>query len=263
MDRTPQEQEILLVDSQLNYTVPEIQFNGFTRLRDDAVELAQWLDTIEVDEENIAQAKKMLAKVNKNVKNLNDRRIAIKKEINAPYEEFAKQIKEIENIISEADATVRSQVRELEERERYYKQEKLRNKWERRVGAYNYAFHVRFEDWLEPRHLNKTQTLKKSEEEMVEFLEKVESEIAVLHSMDNPERLIHRYTSTFDLAETLAWAKEYERELDDLRESLSQVQDDEEPKPEPTWRIEVKGVLPIRFLKKLLEENMINYKEIK
>ena len=83
-------------DIRVDYRPGEIVFDGYEDLLNQANQIADYLKTIEVTPDNIKENKKMLAKVNKSIKELNDRRISIKKEINKPYDDFALKIKEIE-----------------------------------------------------------------------------------------------------------------------------------------------------------------------
>ncbi len=156
----------------INLQVGSIDFPEYDNLLAQATEVAEYLKTLEVNEDNIKENKKILAKANKAIKELNDRRIKIKKAIMEPYEEFAEKVKNIESIVKEADELVRSQVRNLEEKEREEKKARIQEIWDKRIGAYEYAKIMTFGDFLKSKHLNKTTTLKKVEDEMVETLEK-------------------------------------------------------------------------------------------
>ena len=108
-------------------TLPEINFHEYEKLKSEAIMISDYLSQMEVTEDNIKEQKKILARVNKSVKLLNDRRIAIKKEILEPYTVFESQVKEIEKIVKDADEVLRNQVREIEEREREEKKKKLKD----------------------------------------------------------------------------------------------------------------------------------------
>lgn len=92
-----------------------ILFPAYKKIKSDSLLLAQQIENIEVTEENVKQSKKLLAAVNKEVKNLESERILIKKEMLEPYNEFEKQVKEIVSIVKTADEMVRQQVTQMEE----------------------------------------------------------------------------------------------------------------------------------------------------
>ncbi len=184
----------------ISYTVPSLVFNNYQDILDQATELSQWLETIDITEDNISEGKKLLTKINKSVKAMNDERIRIKKELLAPYEIFAGQIKEIESIVKTADERLRMQVRELEEQQREEKKKAIKELWDLRVKNYKAVEFFEFEDFITEQHLNKTVTLKKVEQEMIEFLEKIEREVDTLNNMTDSTDLIIEYKTCKDMA---------------------------------------------------------------
>lgn len=200
-------------------TKSEIQFNDYERLKKEADQVALRVKSVEVNEETVKETKKLLAKVNKSVKALEDRRKEVKRELLEPYQEFETKVKEIVNIVKEADNEVRSQVKELEEKERDEKKERLRDIWTLRIEQYKGSKVFDFEDWLTPQHLNKSFSINKAEDEMVEFLEKVERDIETLKGYEDNLSLISIYKETKDLGLTLSMRREEE----EYRERLKKV----------------------------------------
>lgn len=237
--------------------IPVINFSDYEMLKSQAIELAQHINTVEVTEENIKTTKKMLASVNKSIKELNDRRIAIKKEILAPYEIFAEQIKEIETIVKDADTIVRNQVREIEENERQEKKDELLRIWNARIKHYGFAKLITFDNWIEPRHLNKSETIKKSETDMVAFLEKCERDLDVLHKMDESKDLIYEYVSSelFDVADAIQRWNAKKLTLKAQKDLLKDVQEDEVEK----YVFVVTGEKDKKLTEMLLRENGIEF----
>lgn len=180
-----------------------IDFPEYDNLLAQATEVAEYLKTLEVNEDNIKENKKILAQANKAIKELNNRRIKIKKSIMEPYNEFAEKVKNIESIVKEADELIRSQVRDLEEKEREEKKVQIQEIWDKRISAYEYAKIMTFGDFLESKHLNKTTTLKKVEDEMVETLEKWEKDLKLLSGMEDAKDLIRAYSFTQDVTEAM------------------------------------------------------------
>lgn len=243
-------------DARVDFTTGSINFDGYEELLNQAKEIAKHLGSIEVTAENIKENKKILAKVNKSIKELNDRRIAIKKEINKPYDEFAKKIKEIEKVVKSADEIVRFQVRELEEKEREDKEKKLEEIWNKRVGQYDYAKLFKFDQFLEARHLNKTSTIKSVEEEMVDFLEKAERDIALLTDYENGKSLINSYLEIKDFATVIAMDKKEKEKLAEQEKVLERVESKEEEK---TYVFTIKDDKDAKLAEMLLKENNIKF----
>lgn len=182
-------------------TPGHVIFNEFDSLKEQASRLADMISEVAVTEENIQVSKKMLAAVNSKVKEMESRRISIKKEMLQPYDSFEKQVKEIVNIVKTADNLVRDQLRTLEERERDEKQDKVAEIFGKRIGQYE-LFHdmFGFEDFIKPQHLNKSTSMKSVELDMVKWLEKKDSDFKVILALPNGNDVLSEYLDTKDLA---------------------------------------------------------------
>ena len=246
-------------DVKVDYRPGEIVFNGYEELLNQAEQIAAHLKMIEVTADNIKENKKILAKVNKSIKELNDRRIAIKKEINKPYDEFALKIKEIEKVVKSADEVVRFQVRQLEEEEREDKREKLEEIWNKRIGQYDYARLFKFDQFLEGKHLNKTSTIKSVEEEMVDFLEKAERDIALLTDYENGKSLINSYLEIKDFATVIAIDK---REKERIAEQEKILENVESKEKEKMYVFTIKDSKDAKLAEMLLRDNNIKFELI-
>lgn len=177
-----------------------IEFLEFDRLKEEAQNLAQHIKTVKVTEETAKQSKKLLAAVNNKIKDLEGQRISIKKNMLEPYEIFDNQIKEIVSIVKEADSVVREQIRALEEVEREEKRAQIEDIFDKRKDLYTLGMLINFEDFLQPKHLNKTQSIDATEKEMIAFLERTEKDVEVLQRLPNVEGHINAYLECFDLA---------------------------------------------------------------
>lgn len=180
-----------------------VEFSQYEQLKAQALELAEMMATVEINDETIKESKKLLAAVNKKVKELEDRRITIKKFVLEPYTAFETQVKEIVGIVKEADEYLRQQVRQMEEMERSEKESILKSIFVKRKEMYSLADLLKFNDFLQPKHLNKTVTIDAVEKEMVEFLEATEKAYSVLNNMPDPLDHIYAYMETFDVAEAI------------------------------------------------------------
>jgi hypothetical protein len=198
------ENELLQVDIEaIHLTQGSIKFNDYDRIKMEAVQLAEQIKTVEVNEENVKQSKKLLAVVNKRLKQLEDARISIKKTMLEPYQLFEDQVKEIVSIVKEADVEVRSQVKYLEEFERLEKEEAIKTIWKKRKEPYALGSLIPFDNFLKPKHLNKTTSVEAVEKEMIEFLEKTQRDYQVMAKMEHAKSYISAYLGRYDLAEAI------------------------------------------------------------
>jgi hypothetical protein len=148
----------LMKQNEMTNAIAEIQvvqgsvvFGAYHDLKQQASELAEQIRTVDVNEENVKQSKKLLAEVNKRVKQLEDKRISIKKMMLEPYQDFEEQVKEIVGIVKDADAFVRSQVKELEEKERQEKEIQIHELFTKRIQHYSFREIVPFMDFAKPK----------------------------------------------------------------------------------------------------------------
>lgn len=189
-----------LVLQQIIVQQGSIVFSDFERIKLEAIELAEKINLVEVDDENIKQSKKMIAAVNNKIKELEARRITIKKAMLEPYNQFEAQVKEIVGIVKEAEDVVRQQVKQLEEMDRQQKQNELQQIFESRIRHYSFKNLFGFSDFLKPKHLNKTQSIEATEKEMVDFFKRLATDLKVIESLPNAEATLSAYIDTKDLA---------------------------------------------------------------
>lgn len=237
---------------------PVIVFKDYSKLLSEATLIAEKLNEMEVNEDNIKEQKKLLAKVNKSIKELNDRRIAIKKEILEPYEMFNSQVKEIEAVIKEADTRLRNQAREIEEAERIEKKKRIHEIWDLRMQQYDLAKMVEFEDWIQQSHLYKSMSMNKVEDEMVIFLEAVEKDLGVINGMDNSKEIMTEYLNTLSIAEAIEIVNSRIKAQEKQAEMLEKIGVETDKK----YMFILKSEKDMRFAKMLLNENEIKF-EIK
>ncbi|ELV4714317.1 DUF1351 domain-containing protein [Listeria seeligeri] len=208
-------------------TQGSILFPAYKKIKSDSLLLAQQIENIEVTEENVKQSKKLLAAVNKEVKNLESERILIKKEMLEPYNEFEKQVKEIVSIVKTADEMVRQQVTQMEEEEREDKKLVLKRMFEKRIRMYDFKTYFTFDDFLENRYLNKSLSINKIESEMVEWLTKIETELKAIETMPHADEIIAEYKETKDLAVSAQIVSDRHKAQELIKEAKNDIKDDQ------------------------------------
>ena len=233
----------------INFTLPDIKFEGYETCMKKAHEVADYIGGIELTEDNVQEVKQTLANSRKVVNALEDRRIAIKKQILEPYRTLELQIKSITQVVDDADSNLRSQVREMEEKDRARKQTELEDIWNKRIALYAFNKYIdnAFEKWLQPEYLNKTTSFKKAEDEMVTWMERVEKDIAAVLAMSDSKEIMAEYSNTLDLAGSIEAVKrqaEYKKKVFTAEDEATFI---------------IKGKANIKLVEMLLKENSINY----
>lgn len=237
---------------EITYTPATIEFSEFGEYKRRAMEVAEYIGSITLTEDNVKEVKGTLADARKLVNALEDRRKAIKKEVMAPYKAFEAQVKEITGIIDEAGATLRAQVREMEEREREEKQKRLQQLWDLRIMHYSFNHYIpnAFEQWLTPQHLNKSASIRSCEDDMTEFMEKLQKDVNAILAMDAHLDIMTEYTRTLDMTDALEAVrrkKEYQSQAFEKEDTATFV---------------ITGKASITLAEKLFEENGIEYRRI-
>lgn len=189
----------------ISYKPGEITFNDFDRYLAACKEVAEIVSETEVNESSVKTAKKIVAEAHKVADKLNEQRKAVKRELMAPVKAFEDQVKVLTTIIDDAERDVRIQIRALDEKERDEKKKAIKELWSKRIELYDVKhFDNAFESWLEPKHLNKSVSMKAVEDDMTAWLEKTQADLDVINLMDAKSEILPFYGTCFNLTASLA-----------------------------------------------------------
>lgn len=235
----------------VSFQPAKVTFPAFEFYKTQARQIAEYIRSVEVTESNVKEVKKELAQARKITDELSRRRIAIKKEILAEFDEFETEVKDLSGVISEAEKELRGKVHQLEEMEREKKEEKIRELWEKRACQYQIydLLPNAFNRWMLPQYLNKTVTMKSIEKEMIDWLENTEAEIETLRAMDD-EYLVE-YLGTLDMTQAIRAVNE----RNDIRDAIAESTYEENE----TATFIITGDKDIKLTELLLKNNNINY----
>lgn len=149
--------------------------------------------------DQIKDAKKDRAKLNKFVTALEDKRKEIKKQVMQPYTAFEKQEKELIGIVNQAVANIDTQIKGYEEAVRQEKLEKVKEIYQNTIGDLDRT--VPFEKIYKDSWLNVSTTLKSITTEIAEIRDKVDSDLKVISADTSPYvfEMKEEYLKAFDL----------------------------------------------------------------
>lgn len=183
------------------YQLPqELKFN-FEELKTELQAKAKEYEVMTYTEEQLTEAKKDRANLNKLKKALNDERIRREKEYMQPFNEFKSKINEIISIIDKPVAMIDAQVKNYEEKKKEEKQE-----------AINALFNAKeFPEWItigqiqDKSWLNATTSMKQIDDNMTGWKNRIETEQKTIESL--PEfafEAMEIYKTTLDMAKAIA-----------------------------------------------------------
>lgn len=167
-------------------------------------------------EDNMKQAKADRAELNKLSAAIDERRKTVKKIINAPYETFEAEVKEILGLIQKPIGIIDKQVKDFEEQQKKEKKEKIRASYEEIIG--DLASVLPFDKVFDSRYLNQTYKLATAQTDIKSKVEKVRTDLETIDSLESKYKLNAKdvYIKTLDLSKALAENKR----LSDLEERL-------------------------------------------
>lgn len=187
--------EIKLYDPGIELVQGSVRFPSAQDLLKEAQTLNEHLSTVIVTEDTIATNKKLVAQVRKKADELDNARKLVKKELLKPYEDFEKEVKEIVNTVKEGENMVRDQLNTLEEERRESVRQEIIKLYDLRLKKYPelVKHNIGVTYFLKPKHLNKSTSMDKVEQEMVTFLESTNKDLGVIAKSQYPEEIFVEY----------------------------------------------------------------------
>ena len=213
----------MISQEDIKVEVGTIKFDGFPTLRLSVERLVEKMKTVEVTEENVKESKQLVARVRKEVDSLNDERKRVERFYLSPLDDFKRGIKEVGDLIKEAEESVRSQVRTLDEIEREVKYHDVQMLFDLCVKAYDLKGMFDFTDFYRREFTNKTYTLSKVESEMVEWLGKIESDLNFLSEQPEAAKVLAEYKDTKDVALAIKHVEEQNKYYSELEKRMQHV----------------------------------------
>lgn len=158
-------------------------------------------------DDQIANAKKDRADLNRLKKALNDERIRQEKEFLQPFNEFKAQVKELCDIIDVATASVDKQVKEFEDQKKAEKLNAIGEYWYSVLAADKIPAAVSFRMIFESKWLNASVSMKSIQEAIDGKVEQIRKDLDVVDSLPSYAFEAREcYLDTLDLAKAVSEA---------------------------------------------------------
>lgn len=188
--------ELKIISPSPEGFIKAIEWNHEEIKQEVATKVEYYKNLVYTDDQ-IKEAKKDRATLNKFMEALESKRKEIKKQCMEPYNDFETKMKEITAIVAEPIALIDSQVKEYEEKQKTEKQEAIKS----RFTAAGFFTFVTLEQIFNPKWLNASFSMKKIEEELNEKRIQIESDVQSISNL--PEfsfEAMEHYKRTLDLA---------------------------------------------------------------
>lgn len=214
-----------LTEKDLALDVRELTLGTLTtnalQLRDHVAETLERYTPENYSEDNVDQAKSDRAILNKAAKELNDRRIQLERDWNAPLQEFKIIIGDTVKMIADGSAKIDAVVKGVENKAKAEKRAAIEELWERKGITLLPLSKLWDDKWL-----NKTKRLPAVEKEIGEKILKIEAELDTLAAVDTEDGEVLRayYLDCLDLQRTLAYSATLKANRQRLQEEQARRQ---------------------------------------
>ena len=161
-------------------------------------------------EDQIKQAKDDRAALNKIKKAIEDRRKAVKKVVNAPYDQFEKEVKEVTQKLDAAVTQIDTQVKAYESRQRDEKRAQILDYFRGELVKANQG-DIEAEKLCEASWLNASFSMAQVKKAIEAKVENLKNGFAFCNNFPDDERVIalNEFGKKYDLGDTLAAVNEF------------------------------------------------------
>ena len=221
--------------------IPEIPEANFEELKKDLQEKVSKYENMIYNDNEITQAKKDRADLNKLKKAINDKRIAMEKEYMQPFNEFKAKVNEILALLDKPILAIDTQVKNYEAQIAEAKKQWIEATFKQNC-PFAFAW-LKLEQIYNPKWLNSSFTKNAIEEEMDLSFSMIETELKSIDTLDYKEQALEVYKETLSLSMALDKVKQI-KELDKILEeqkAKAEVKEEikEEPKPEVKEEVKI------------------------
>ena len=231
--------------------IPEQITWNYDELKTELTEKVKKYETLQYTEDNIQEAKKDRAALNKLKTALNDERLRREREYMKPFEEFKAQVNEIRGIIDKPIQVIDEQLKEYEENRRNEKATEIGAYWSQEVVHPEW---VTLPQIMDEKWLNASVSMNQIKKDIDAKVGQINYDIQTLEQMEFSFEAIEEYKRSLDLNKAIQEGKrmvEIQKAKEEAErkeaEIMSKVEEDEletvakdiedDMKPEPTEEV--------------------------
>lgn len=182
--------------------VPDRITWNYEELKKELTEKTELYASVVYTDETIKQAKTDRAKLNALKTALNSERIRMEREYMTPFNEFKAQVAEIIGIIDKPVKAIDAQIKDFEKREQDEKRAKIIELFDNIPDKPEW---LKIEQLWDPRWLNKSTTFRMIEENILGWLNRIETELATIETLaEGSFEAEAEYKRTLDMGGAIA-----------------------------------------------------------
>lgn len=201
--------ELIIKKGEVN--IPQAVAN-LQELKAELAEKLEKYNGLIVTDDAIKEAKEDKANLNKLKKAIEDQRIEAKKQILALYEPLERECKEVVALIDTPIKSIDEQIKAFEEREKNAKRDALLEHYNAAAGGLDF---IKFEQIINPKWANKSESLAKLKKEIDEKLAGIRADYEELRSYYQATQfwaaIEMQYKQTTDKAAAMAYAVQLQK----------------------------------------------------
>ena len=180
--------------------IPAIPEFNFEELKRDIQEKTTKYENIIYNDNEISQAKKDRADLNKLKKAINDKRISMEKEYMKPFNEFKDKVKEILDILDKPIEAIDTQVKTYEQQQAAAKKTYI-EEWFKTNSPFDW---LKLDQVYNPKWLNTSVSKKSIEDDLQMTFNMIESELKSIDTLEYKEDALATYKTTLSMSAVLA-----------------------------------------------------------
>ena len=181
------------------------------------------IDGLVVNEDTVKETKKLRAELNKEFKELEMQRYAVKHEIMRKYDEFEAIYNEcVKDIYNKADSELKEKIFSVEDKLRLEKENTLREFAEQHFKDRDIENIVKFEDI--GLKVTLSASMKSFKDKILEFVDRVENDLNLIKEEEYSNEILLEYKNTLDYVKAKTIVTERKKELErlELQEELKE-----------------------------------------
>lgn len=180
------------------------------------------LDKLECTEENKQEVKKRRTEINNTLKVLEDRRKEIKTKLLEPYNVFNEKYEnECKTKLENASNVLKEKIDTIEQQQLADKENELREFADQYLEEFNIKGFIEYEDI--PINITLSASMKSLKEQLVTFIEKVDSDLKLIGMEEYKEEILIEYNRTLDFVDSKTKVLERHRQLEELKKQQEEI----------------------------------------